>query len=162
MDGEKLRAATDHIIIQMEEEGLLLNPVKLQRLLYAAYAWHLAFTEGARLFDEHFEAWKFGPVNRAIQERFKDFSSFYSPITIHDRWFGSPAEIERKLNEEEREHLNLIVSIYGHMSAFELEEMLREEDPWKIARAGLGLDENSSREIPDEIILEYYRRRTQL
>ncbi len=162
MDGEKLRAATDYIIIQMEDEGLPLNLVKLQRLLYAAYAWHLAFTEGARLFEEHFEAWKFGPVNRAIQERFRDFSSFYSPITRNDRWFSLTSEIDRKLNGEEKEHLDLVLSIYGHMTAFELEEMLREEDPWKIARTGLGLDENSSRQIPDEIILEYYRRRARL
>lgn len=162
MDGEKLRAATDYIIIQMDAEGLLLNLVKLQRLLYAAYAWHLAFTEGERLIEEHFEAWKFGPVNRAVQERFNNNSSFYSPITPYDRWTRHDGEIDHKLNGEEKAHLELVVQIYGHMSAFELDEMLREEDPWKIARTGLGMDENSNREIPDEIILEYYRRRTQL
>ncbi len=162
MDERKLFAVCDYIIFAMEEAGQFLNTVKLQRLLYVAYAWHLAFHNGRRLFPAHFEAWKFGPVNRSVHDRFAGRSSFYTPLTVGDRYFPSLVQARALLTDAEREHLENIISIYGDMSAFELEEMLRHEDPWRIARIGLGLDEDSSREIPDEVILAYYSRVAQL
>lgn len=154
----KLRAVTDYIIMRMDEKGQFLNLVKLQRLLYMAYAWHLAFHDGQPLFLQHFEAWKFGPVNRAIQDRFHGRSSFYSPIGSRDLSFDDPRETAETLSEDERAHLDLVLDIYGDFTAFELEDMLRYEDPWRIARVGLAVDENSSREIPDEVIWAYYKR----
>lgn len=162
MNKDKVHAVCDHIILSMEREGLFLNVVKLQRLLYIAYAWHLAFYDGKPLFPDHFEAWKFGPVSRAVHDRFAGRSSFYSPLTIQDRFFANPETISQYLNTEELDHLDNILSIYGEMSAFELEDMLRHEDPWRIARIGLGMDEDSSREIPDEVIYAYYRKVAQL
>ncbi len=61
MDRTKLHITIDYIILRMDQAGFSLNPVKLQRLIYVAYAWYLAFNQGQRLFTEQFEAWKFGP-----------------------------------------------------------------------------------------------------
>lgn len=162
METRKLHAVCDYIILFMEEEGLFLNVVKLQRLLYVAYAWHLAFHGQKPLFSEHFEAWKFGPVCRTIHWRFKGRPSFYSPITVADRWFSDPAEILTTLSLSEREHLDNILNIYGDMTSLELEEMLQYEDPWRLVRAGLADGENSSRIIPDDVIYAYYKRVSQL
>ena len=162
MEPRKLYAVCDYIILFMEEEGLFLNVVKLQRLLYIAHAWHLAFHSHTPLLNEGFEAWKFGPVNRTIHNRFRGRSSFYSPITIADRWFSDPADPLAILSVSEREHLDNILNIYGDMTTLELEEMLQHEDPWRLARVGLSPEETSSRDIPDEVIYAYYKRVSQM
>ena len=38
-----------------------ISPMKLQKLVYYAHAWHLAFL-GQPLIREEVQAWKFGPV----------------------------------------------------------------------------------------------------
>lgn len=162
METQKLHAVCDYIILFMEEEGLFLNLIKLQRLLYVAYAWHLAFHSKMPLFPEHFEAWKFGPVNRTVHDRFKGRSSFTSPITIADRWFHHPNEVLAILSLSEREHVDNILNIYGDMTSLELEEMLQYEDPWRLARVGLDRGDTSSREIPNDMIYAYYKRVSQL
>lgn len=158
MDSPKLHAVIDQIILYMEREGVFLNLVKLQRILYIANAWFMAFHNGRRLFNETFEAWKYGPVCRRAATRFSGFSSFYTPITVHDRWFDNPSEGMAQLAPDELEHLTLVLTTYGHLSAFEMEEMLRHEMPWQATRAGLNDDEPSNRRIADEAIIEYYGR----
>ena len=160
MDRTKLHITVDYIILRMDQAGFSLNPVKLQRLIYVAYAWYLAFNQGQQLFPEQFEAWKYGPICLSVRDRFLGRSCFYSPITLNDRWSDDtdPHLFNHYLSANEREHLDLMIEIYGELSAFELEEMLRNEDPWQIARVGLDLYENSSRKIPDDVILAYYKK----
>ena len=54
------------------EHGSPVSNLKLQKLLYYAQAWHLAFF-GAPLFDEDFEAWVHGPV---VPRVFRCYRSF--------------------------------------------------------------------------------------
>lgn len=46
--------------------------LKLQKLVYIAHGYHLAFTDGVPLVDEPFEAWDYGPVCRDLYDEFKD------------------------------------------------------------------------------------------
>lgn len=48
--------------------------LKLQKLLYFAYAWFVGATKQP-LFDEDIEAWQYGPVVTAIYEQFKHCGS---------------------------------------------------------------------------------------
>jgi len=159
MDGQKLMAATDYAIVYVISHGHTLNLIKLQRLLYMAYAWHLAFTEGKNLFEEHFQAWKFGPVNQTLQHHFNAVINPRAPIHLEHRYHRNPLQALKILNDDEIDHLELIMDVYGDLSAVQLEEMLRHDDPWSAARKGLASDEQSNREITDEMILEYYRER---
>ncbi len=162
MDGEKLMAAADYVIIYVISHGHKLNLIKLQRLLYIAYAWHLAFSEGQPLFEEHFRAWKYGPVNQTLQHHFNGPAGPKAPIHLEHRYHRNPLQPLKILSDEEIDHLELIMDVYGDLSAIQLEEMLRNDDPWSVARQGLARDEESSREITDEMILEYYRERATL
>lgn len=49
-----------------------ITPMKLQKLIYYAHAWHLHFTNKP-LINEPFEKWKHGPVIPSIYHEFKDF-----------------------------------------------------------------------------------------
>ena len=162
MDREKLKAATDYVIIFSSSHGIHLNLIKLQRLLYMAYAWHLAFTNGRPLFEELFQAWKFGPVNHSLQQHFVRAADPHDPITAGQRFFKDPFAAIEKLEEDEVDHMELIMNVYGDLSASELEEMLLNDDPWTNAREGLDQHARSDREITDRQILAYYHQRAQL
>ncbi|WP_366513810.1 type II toxin-antitoxin system antitoxin SocA domain-containing protein [Planktotalea sp.] len=52
--------------------------MKLQKLVYIAYGWHLALS-GKKLFTEEIEAWKHGPVVPSLYHEFKHLRE--NPIT---------------------------------------------------------------------------------
>lgn len=47
-----------------------ITPMKLQKLIYCLYKEYYKKTNRA-LFDERFEAWKYGPVLRSVYDEFK-------------------------------------------------------------------------------------------
>ncbi len=59
----------DYVITKMEGAGKTLSVLKLQRLLYFAQGWHLAYF-GDPFFEGRFQAWAQGPINREIYDRF--------------------------------------------------------------------------------------------
>src|SRR5690606_28223588 len=52
--------------------GSSMTPLKLQKLVYYAQAWHLAFY-GTKLFNEEFQAWVHGPVNYELWQKYSGF-----------------------------------------------------------------------------------------
>lgn len=162
MDWEKLKAAADHLIIYAASRGIHLNLIKLQRILYMTYSWHLAFTDGRRLFDEGFRAWKYGPINQRLQRHFGTLLHPQDPIGLDHRFFENPLDALERLTGEEIEHLDMIMSLYGELSSAELEIILYRDWPWMAARQGLASHEESDRAITDDVILGYYRERVRL
>lgn len=160
VDRNKLYALSDYIIRYSVKNGIPVNVIKVQRLLYVAYAWYLAFFGKKTLFTETFEAWKFGPVCRTLHDRFKGQRDVRQPLTLSDCWYASPPETV--IGRRERLHLDNVLNTYADMSADELEDMLRYETPWREARAGLAAQEDSSRPIPQELIYSYYKSRVHL
>jgi uncharacterized phage-associated protein len=67
--------AVANAFIQRAKEGKLpkLTPMKLQKLLYFAQAWHLKGTGGKPLLDDNFARWRHGPVIPAIYHEFKAY-----------------------------------------------------------------------------------------
>ncbi|MBL8233482.1 MAG: DUF4065 domain-containing protein, partial [Bryobacterales bacterium] len=51
-----------------------IDHLKLQKLIYFAHGWYLAFT-GSPLLTEHVEAWQYGPVIPTVYHQFKRFGS---------------------------------------------------------------------------------------
>lgn len=55
-----------------EREGVPIDQMKLQKLLYYAHAWYLALND-TPLFDEDVEAWPWGPVVREVYSQTRDY-----------------------------------------------------------------------------------------
>ena len=72
--------AVANAFIERAREGRIpnLTPMKLQKLLYFAQAWHLKVTDGTLLLDDNFVRWQYGPVIPAVYHEFKAFG--YQPI----------------------------------------------------------------------------------
>jgi len=129
----------------LESHGAPMTAMKLQKLTYYAKAWH-AVWDDEELFPEQFEAWRNGPVCRALYDRHR------GRFTVSDWRGGDPSA----LTDSQRETVDAIVGSYGPMSAQQLSELTHREDPWRDARAGLGDMERSAREIDLASMVEFY------
>lgn len=75
-----------------------ITPMKLQKLLYFAQGLELA-RANSPLFDEDFQAWRYGPVIPSIYRRFKAFGADVVPITHPYRTDTSsvPSDVKDRL-----------------------------------------------------------------
>ena len=130
-----------------------MNPKKLQKLCYYAYAWVLAKSDGkAKLFDGKFEAWIHGPVMPSL---YCEYANYEIDEEIPQR-HSIPRDVKR--NDDLYRYLNDIYEDYGRKyDANQLEEMTHMEVPWKKARLGLGKYEYSNNIISDKDIISYFK-----
>jgi uncharacterized phage-associated protein len=110
-----------------EEAGDLISNLKLQKLLYYAQGFHLALYDQP-LFPESIEAWTHGPVVPEVFQAYKIYGSGAIPI---------PEDIDfSKFNQQTRDLLDEVYSVYGQFSAWKLVNLVHEEEPWRNARQG--------------------------
>lgn len=128
-----------------------MTTMKLQKLCYYAYGYHLAWEERA-LFDEPFEAWANGPVSPALYDRHR--GRFRLNQSDLHRIGGNPD----KLDPWEIESIDLVLAGLGDLTAHQLSTMSHREAPWLHARerANVGSLERSSEELHVDEIYEYF------
>lgn len=110
-----------------------ISPMKLQKLMYYCYVWQLV--AGKKMFEAHFEAWTYGPVEREIYDQYK-------------RYGRKPVKAEQAPDLDEP-LLDFILDSYAVYSAIELSKTTHLETPWKKYK-----EEGSV--IPDDELREYY------
>lgn len=116
-----LSKLVDYYIWFANDVGSYLSNQKLQKLLYYAQAWYLAF-EDKPLFDEDFEAWVHGPTIPALFHEYQEQFGF-KPIL---------KEVEKpKFPEEVQQFLDELSDEYFFCDAYELELMVRREAPYQ-------------------------------
>jgi uncharacterized phage-associated protein len=142
----------DYIIVKTTEAGVKLSLLKLQKLVYYAHAWHLAFFK-TRLFDGVFQAWVHGPVSRELYDRFNETKSLYDEVTEADIRPGFDAG---HVPAEARLHIDSILEVYAPFSGTQLEELSHQELPWKRARGTLSPTQRCETAIRDEDMRSFY------
>lgn len=125
-----------------------MTAMKLQKLCYYAYGYHLAWEERP-LFPERFQAWANGPVCKELYGKHRGrFQLQQGEIK------GDPDA----LDEGERESIDLVLASYGEFGANQLSQMTHDEKPWVCARkrAGVGPMQRSEEPLTDEDIFEFF------
>ena len=108
------------------ESGDDMTHLKVQKLIYYAQGWSLAYFD-TPLFRETLEAWVHGPVAPSVWDQFKEFE-----------WKSLPVQrLTRKIAAPHADLLAAVSGKYGIFSAKKLENMTHNEDPWKAARGDL-------------------------
>ena len=123
------------------------STMKLHKLLYYCQAWYLVWEESP-LFKEKIEAWVNGPV---IRELFNYHKGMYE-ISYNNINIGN----ENKLNDVQKEDIDIILRFYGKYSAQWLINQTHTEAPWRKARSGLLPMERGNNEIQLSDMQEYY------
>lgn len=130
------------------ESGLIITPLKLQKLIYYAESWCLAMINKT-FFKENFRAWQHGPVIPEIYYMYKKFIYNNIPKTLD---FD-----ESIFDKEELMVLEMVWKVYGKYDAKYLEELTHSEEPWKIARKGYDSDERCNEKIDKNCIDAFYK-----
>ncbi len=140
------RQLADYLIAESRERGELLTPLKLQKLIFYADAWHMALYDD-EITPEKFQAWVHGPVALSHYHRFKEL-----------RWHPIMEEVERpNLGDELRSHLDEIIDVFGSETATALEIMTHSEEPWLAARGDIPEDDPCNNYISKALTKRYYR-----
>ena len=138
-----------------------IAPLKLQKLLFVAHGWHLAF-QGRPLVREPFGAWRWGPVVESVYQEFKRFGS--EPITekgtrSYKRARNEVAYYEPELGSNDQDVKRVLEWVwkwYGQYTGPQLTSITHKpESPWSQAV------ENGWTLIPEGVIKKYYRNRLQ-
>jgi uncharacterized phage-associated protein len=134
----------DRIIDFCNEHGDWVTNLKLQKLLYYTQAWYLALYDGP-LFDEPIIATPNGPIQKEVLVRYQRYG--HGPI---DQPSGGQ-KVPKKLDS----HIVDVMEAYGHLSAFDLENLSRDEEPWKLAQNR----DDGEKVISQEVMKAFYRMR---
>lgn len=115
--------------------GVPLNQMKLQKLVYIAHGWNLAINREP-LVEGRIEAWDGGPVMRVIWNHIRDFGFNTSGKLLGE----TPNEpFQTNLNSPQREIISHVWKKYGRRTGLELSEMTHEPGtPWSNAYFGSG------------------------
>ena len=126
---------------RMEEEGAdRISAPRLQKLLYYAQGCHLALT-GRALFDDAVIATSRGPVIGSVYRKYKHYLS--SGIPYDGRYVCPFDEGTENILEE-------VYRVFAKYSAQGLQDLIRQEDPWK--------ETEKECEITQDRLKEYFLR----
>ncbi|MDP8218059.1 MAG: DUF4065 domain-containing protein [Candidatus Theseobacter exili] len=137
-----------------------LTPLKLQKLVYFAHGWYLAFTDEP-LLDEHIQAWKYGPVIENIYHKFKNFSN--GNVNEKAAEFIFVAEhFENVLPQADDEVVQeLIDSVwkgYSNFTPVQLSKITHQEGtPWQKVVENFDGSIPKCTSIPDELIRLFFQ-----
>lgn len=144
-----------YFIMKAENDGGLITPLKMQKMVYFAYVAYLLENEGKkRLFEEKIEAWPAGPVVPGLYYELKKYGSM--PIDAE-----SYVDVTEKefLSSHPEEVISLLDGVYEaceQFTSFELVAKSHQEKAWLEARKGLAPHEHSNNQLLDENILKQH------
>lgn len=129
------------------QEGLFVSHLKLQKLIYIAHGWHLAFFNQP-LIDSTVEAWQFGPVIPVVYNELKHWGS-------RDFTFN-PIGMSLRHSETFPDTLEVVDGVWHHYKTYkanELVELTHEKGtPWDAVFWG----GTYKAPIPDPLTQNYY------
>jgi len=135
-----------------KQDGISIDPLKLQKLAYLAHGWHLALI-GDSLVLEPVEAWRYGPVVRRLYRQFRDFKA--DSITRKAR---VPEESE--ILGRSAGLIRSVWSAYRNQTPIELSMLTHEPgSAWDITRKLFG--DSDTPVIPNAWIKEEFLARKQ-
>ena len=154
--GYSAKAVANYFLSQYRSHGI--TPLKIQKLVYLAHGWHMAYFDDPLVSDEWAEAWQYGPVFPSLYHDFKHRGRL--PIIDLakdlDPDLKETTPVIDKSDERIRKLLDRVWEVYGKSTGIELSEICHvPESPWDTARKEFGTRINAH--IEDDVIREYYK-----
>lgn len=165
---EELRQASlldvaRYTVLRLQQMGLSISPLKLQKLLYYIQAWHLAYFDNHSLFEEEPEAWVNGPVYREIYDLYKNLG-IYDQITpqylgLNEDTLASEVKELHNRMDLDQEQWNFLEAVYNHYGVMDHDRLVmltHSEKPWNEARKGIPPFVYSDNKISKDSMYQYY------
>ena len=155
--GLSSKTVANYFIEMGRRDGIPIDPLKLQKLVYLAHGWSLIFLKRP-LIREEIQAWRYGPVVASLYDEFRRFGA--SPITEPAR--GVPVESTYGLDSETRSLLESVWQRYKSLTPIQLSMLTHEPGyAWDMVQRQSGPFPWGGPKIPDELIVDEFARRQQ-
>ena len=118
--------------LNFHKHGCNMDEMKMHKMMYFSQRESLMLKDNP-LFEDLFEAWKFGPVLRVVRNEYKNNLMF--------------SNVEESLNDEEKDLVSSVFERYDAFDAWDLSSLSHEEFSWKQAREGLAPNENGKKKL---------------
>jgi len=153
--GLSAKTIANYFLTRSARDGVPIDPLKLQKLIYLAHGWSLVFLQRP-LIKEPVEAWPYGPVVSSLYHEFKRFGA--SPITEH----AYEAESTYGLDADTRVLLDAVWGKYRSLSPIQLSILTHEPGyAWDLTRKTGYSSPWGSPIIRNELIADEFVRRQQ-
>jgi uncharacterized phage-associated protein len=154
------RAIANYFLDLAARDGVSVDPLKIQKLVYIAHGWHLAIT-GDPLIYQTVMAWKYGPVIRDVYRAFRGYGGnvIDGRATAPPDWEHTtePRPYSAELSERSRAVLNDVWKWYGRYTGVELSAITHDfGTPWDQVAGRLPDSQIKDLVIPEEAIERYY------
>lgn len=160
------KAVANYFLQRGLDENVPICPMKLQKLLYYAQGWHLAFTDQP-IINEQIECWPYGPVINSVFQEFKEFGG--NPIarkarkmvpdnSANGRFFKFVfPHLPDCMAEKSSEVLDTVWTSYKGFSAVKLSNMTHVPGgPWHQVYTQYGGDPPRGTDIPMDAIKSHF------
>jgi len=139
-----------------QEEGIKLDQMQLQKLVYLAHGYALAI-ENKPLVEDTVEAWDYGTVFRPLWDALTQYGR--GPVRRTIRWGDGSGFIRKggkeasaRLTRSEKAIVRRVWDVYGRYPAFKLSALTHDPNgPWKRHYV-----KGENRVIPNDSIREYF------
>lgn len=147
---EKIDAkrVAEYVVAYMNEKGLPITHLKLQKILYYLQGEHLRKFDSV-LFDDAIMAWEYGPVVPNV------YFAFCSNGALPLRAKADGMNACDDLNAESKKLVDDTIDKYSAYTARQLVQRTHEETPWKQHEQAVQNGQNP--EITVDSIREYFR-----
>lgn len=151
--------------IQDSDTGVFprIDPMKLQKLVFYAHAWWLAFKDDA-LFDEDVCAWPWGPVVPAVYSEFRSFGAnpivgarAHQIVRIGPGPMAFRYAVPEHPNDEIMAFLRGVWESHKQYNGIQLSNATHSAgEPWTIVKEQYG-DLSPKPVIPNDLIREVFK-----
>lgn len=140
---KSVTSVVDGLLYIADKEGVRVDPLKLQKLLYFAQALSLV-RRGHPLFRDKIEAWQHGPVVPTVYKEYKKFKN--------KRLYAGEGFDMKIFTNSEQKILEDIIATFGKYTGSQLRNMTHKHLPWKNA-----FKKAKNTEITKQVIKQYYK-----
>ena len=156
------RAVANFFVAKGVSEGVVIDQLKLQKLVYYSYCWYLA-NKNEKLFDEDIEAWDHGPVIRDLWNAFNKFGR--GAITEFASAIRAAADgvvrsytptLDFVKDADAVAALNKIWEVYKQYDGIQLSNLSNAEgEPWQLVKSASPAERRPI--ITDDIISKVFK-----
>ncbi|MCY4446443.1 MAG: DUF4065 domain-containing protein [Rhodobacteraceae bacterium] len=155
MTGYSAKAIANYFLAKYGNNGII--PLKIQKLVYIAHGWYLAFHDEPLVNDEFAEAWEYGPVFASLYHELK-YRGNLPVLDLATEFDHSLKKIKPKVNPKDDQTTRLldkVWEIYGYRSGQELSKLCHQPNsPWEKARTENPMIRNAH--IDNRLIQEHF------
>jgi uncharacterized phage-associated protein len=148
-------AFANEFIVMSRPDGA--EHMKLQKLVYIAYGWWLAFHDKP-ILSEQPQVWTHGPVFKRLYHTLKHFGRRSIESTQRETPFEAPPRVHDG-DEEVHQLLDWVWERYGAQSSFALSDLThRPGSPWRQVATRYNFKVPQDTHIPVDVIRDHYRK----